>query len=288
VTNISRILTLVFTDLADSTALKTQRGDQAVGELITRHRAQVRRLAAESGGRVIDWAGDGCFLTFETPSAAVLFALRLQQVHREEPDLPGVRTGIHMGEVSERPGPDGDLAHPRVEGLAVDLAARISGLARAGQVLMSSSVADSARCASRRSSSMCRTTTISGRGNAYVQNGEWERGLAELRRAKDLDPHNPDVMSGLGHAYAVAGDRDAAQKVLEELRQQSQENYVSPYYSALIYTALGDTDRAFALIEGAYDDRGFYIISLKVEPMVDPLRSDPRFAALLKKVGLEL
>ncbi len=141
----SRILTLVFTDLADSTALKARRGDQAVGELIARHRAHVRRLAAESGGRVIDWAGDGCFLTFETPSTAVLFALRLQQAHGEEPDLPGVRTGIHMGEVSERPGPDGDVAHPRVEGLAVDLAARICGLARPAQVLMSSSVADSAR-----------------------------------------------------------------------------------------------------------------------------------------------
>ena len=141
----SRILTLVFTDLADSTALKTQRGDRAVGELIARHRAHVRRLATEAGGRVVDWAGDGCFLTFDTPSAAVLFALRLQRAHGEEPDLPGVRTGIHMGEVSERPGPDGDPAHPRVEGLAVDLAARISGLARPGQVLMSSAVADSAR-----------------------------------------------------------------------------------------------------------------------------------------------
>jgi TolB-like protein/class 3 adenylate cyclase/Flp pilus assembly protein TadD len=141
----SCILTLVFTDLADSTALKTQRGDKAVGELITRHRAHVRRLAADSGGRIIDWAGDGCFLTFETPSAAVLFALRLQETHCDEADLPGVRTGIHMGEVSERPGPDGDAAHPRVEGLAVDLAARISGLARPGQVLMSSPVADSAR-----------------------------------------------------------------------------------------------------------------------------------------------
>ena len=141
----SRILTLVFTDLADSTALKTRRGDQAVGELIARHRAHVRRFAAESAGRIIDWAGDGCFLTFETPSAAVLFALRLQQAHGEEPDLPGVRTGIHMGEVSERPGPDGDVGHPRVEGLAVDLAARICGLARPAQVLMSSSVAHSAR-----------------------------------------------------------------------------------------------------------------------------------------------
>jgi TolB-like protein/class 3 adenylate cyclase len=142
---ISRILTLVFTDLADSTALKTERGDRAVGELIARHREHVRRLAAEAGGRIVDWAGDGCFLTFDAPSAAVLFALRLQRAHGEEPDLPGVRTGIHMGEVSERPGPDGDAAHPRVEGLAVDLAARISALARPAQVLMSSAVADSAR-----------------------------------------------------------------------------------------------------------------------------------------------
>ncbi len=94
---------------------------------------------------MIDWAGDGCFLTFETPSAAVAFALRLQQAHGDEPDLPGVRTGIHMGEVSERSGPGGDGAPPRIEGLAVDLAARICGLARPAQVLMSSAVADSAR-----------------------------------------------------------------------------------------------------------------------------------------------
>jgi len=105
----------------------------------------VRQLATQMHGRVVDWAGDGCFLTFETPSAAVAFALRLQQAHAADRDLPGVRIGIHMGEVSERPGPDGDAAHSRVEGLAVDLAARISGLARAGQILMSSGVADSAR-----------------------------------------------------------------------------------------------------------------------------------------------
>jgi TolB-like protein/class 3 adenylate cyclase/cytochrome c-type biogenesis protein CcmH/NrfG len=124
-------------------------------------------------------------------------------------------------------------------------------------------------------------------GNSYVQNGELEHGLAEIRRAKELDPHNPDVMSGLGHTYAVAGDRDAAQRVIEELHQQSQAGYVSPYYFALIYAALGDTDQAFTLLDKAYDDRGFYISSLRVEPMVDPLRADPRFAALLRKVGLD-
>jgi TolB-like protein/class 3 adenylate cyclase/Tfp pilus assembly protein PilF len=140
----SKTLTLVFTDLADSTALKTERGDQAVGDLISRHRGLVQKLAADSGGRIIDWAGDGCFLTFDAPSAAVLFALRLQQAHGEEPDLPGIRIGMHMGEVTEGPSPAED-GRPRVEGLAVDLAARISGLARPGQVLMSSAVYDSAR-----------------------------------------------------------------------------------------------------------------------------------------------
>ena len=95
----------------------------------------MQRLAAEAGGRVISWAGDGGFLVFEMSSAAVLFALRLQQAHADEPDLPAVRTGMHMGEVNVRLDSDGD-----VEGLAVDLAARIAGLARPSQVLLSAAV----------------------------------------------------------------------------------------------------------------------------------------------------
>jgi adenylate cyclase len=141
----SRILTLVFTDLADSTALKTRHGDELAGELIARHRELVRGTAAESGGRIIDWAGDGCFLTFPTASLAVTFALQLQQAHCADPELPGVRAGLHMGEVSEHLGPGDSDAHPRIEGLAVDLAARIANLARPEQVLMSAAVADSAR-----------------------------------------------------------------------------------------------------------------------------------------------
>ncbi len=137
----ARTLTLVFTDLAGSTALKTELGDHAVSGLIGRHRALVERLAARHGGRIIDWAGDGCFLTFETSSPAVLFGLTLQQAHAVERDLPGVRVGVHIGEVTETAG----TAAPRVEGLAVDLAARISSLAQPLQVLMSSAVFNSVR-----------------------------------------------------------------------------------------------------------------------------------------------
>jgi WD40 repeat protein/class 3 adenylate cyclase/tRNA A-37 threonylcarbamoyl transferase component Bud32 len=138
----ARLLTLVFTDLVGSTKLKADQGDRIARERIARHRAQVDQLRERCGGRVLDWAGDGCFLTFEIPSAAVAFGLRLQQAHASDSELPRVRVGIHVGEVTESLLSGGVL---RVEGLAVDLAARIQSLALPGQILMSSAVFDSAR-----------------------------------------------------------------------------------------------------------------------------------------------
>jgi TolB-like protein/class 3 adenylate cyclase len=133
----SRVLTLVFTDLAGSTALKSERGDEAGSALISRHRRLLAGLAQEHGGRIVDSAGDGTFLTFEAPSTGARFALALQAAHAAAPELPRVRVGIHLGEVSEREG--------RVEGLAVDLAARLAGLALPSQVLLSAAAAGSAR-----------------------------------------------------------------------------------------------------------------------------------------------
>jgi len=138
----SKLLSLVFTDIVDSTALKTEKGDDAAGALIARHRTKVEALSEETGGRVINWAGDGCFQTFDTASAAVTFALKLQKVHAAESDLPQVRTGVHMGEVTEAPGAGEAL---RVDGLAVDIASRIQSLALPGQILMSSAVFNSVR-----------------------------------------------------------------------------------------------------------------------------------------------
>lgn len=139
----SRVLTLVFSDVVDSTALKAEKGDDAAAAILARHRSLVQSLARESKGRVIDWAGDGCFLTFETPSAGVRFALMLQQAHNGAgEDLPKIRVGVHMGEVNEHSGPDGET---RVEGLAVDIASRIESFALPGQILMSVAVYESAR-----------------------------------------------------------------------------------------------------------------------------------------------
>lgn len=137
----SQVVTLVFTDLEGSTALKTARGDAAIADLIARHRDHVSKLADGHGGHVIDWAGDGCFLTFDSSSGAVTFSLRLQQIHHYESDLPSVRVGVHMGEVTVRAA----SGTTQVEGLAVDLAARISALAQPAQVLVSAAVQQSAK-----------------------------------------------------------------------------------------------------------------------------------------------
>jgi serine/threonine-protein kinase len=135
----------VFTDLVDSTALKTRLGDGAVSELMSVYHRDVLELAERCAGREIDSAGDGFFLSFDASSAAVDFALRLRLLHRDNDALPAVRVGLHVGEVTERPAPPGSSKPLLLEGLAVDLAARIGGLARGGQVLMSKPVFDAAR-----------------------------------------------------------------------------------------------------------------------------------------------
>ncbi len=140
-----RLLTLVFTDLVDSVGLKTRLGDSEAGHLIAGHQAGIRKLTAATGGREILIAGDGCFLTFEVPSKAVEFALRLQDFHRQQPALPQVRVGVHMGEVTETVHESSAGRTIEVNGLAVDIASRIQSMARPRQILMSYAVFDNAR-----------------------------------------------------------------------------------------------------------------------------------------------
>jgi class 3 adenylate cyclase len=129
-----RAMTIVFTDLQDSTGLKQRLGDAAAGALIERHRRLVRGLVESAGdehGRIVNCAGDGFLLTFAAPTAALRFALGLQQAHADDGALPAVRIGIHQGEVATVD--DGSS----LDGVEVDTAARLGALARAGQILMS-------------------------------------------------------------------------------------------------------------------------------------------------------
>ncbi len=90
----------------------------------------------------------------------------------------------------------------------------------------------------------------------------------------------------LGHAYAVAGKKSEAQQILRQLKSHSGKSFVSAYDIATIYVGLGEKERALTLLEDGYEQRAEGLVWLKVDPVLDSLRSDPRFADLLRRVGL--
>jgi tetratricopeptide (TPR) repeat protein len=122
-------------------------------------------------------------------------------------------------------------------------------------------------------------------GWAYLQNHQVSEALEQIKRARQLDD-NPWTLADLGHAYAVSGREAEARRILEELNDLSKRRYVSKYFIARIYAGLGEKDRAFQWMEKALEDRDESETWLKVDPMMDGLRSDPRCASLLQRLGL--
>jgi DNA-binding winged helix-turn-helix (wHTH) protein/TolB-like protein/Flp pilus assembly protein TadD len=125
-------------------------------------------------------------------------------------------------------------------------------------------------------------------GLAYLGKGMYEQAVGEfeekLRLSKDYDPL---TRAHLGYAYAMLGRKDEAAKVLAELRELHQQRQASPYYPAIVYAGLEDKDQAFAWLEEAYREHSRPLASgLKVNPVWDRLHPDPRFADLLRRMGL--
>lgn len=123
-------------------------------------------------------------------------------------------------------------------------------------------------------------------GLAYLQKKMNAEGLAEIQRAQALSGESAEEIAYLGYAYGVTGNRDKAQMVLDQLQVQSKRRYVSPYLIALVYIGLSNKNQAFIWLEKASEDRSVNLMYLKVEPILDPLRADPRFAQLLLRVNL--
>jgi eukaryotic-like serine/threonine-protein kinase len=120
-------------------------------------------------------------------------------------------------------------------------------------------------------------------GDQYVQKGDYPSAIAEFQAAIRLDD-SPVLLAGLGRAFAAARETTKANFILHEL---STRPYPPPYDIALIYSSMGKRDQAFEWLEQAYEDRNDGLIWLKCDPRLDPLRSDPRFTTLTKKLGLE-
>jgi len=119
-----------------------------------------------------------------------------------------------------------------------------------------------------------------------IEAGKFKEATSALEKARKMDPI-PYYVAWLGYAYAAAGERRKAQAIIVELEQASSKQWVSPFATALIYLGLGEKRQALDGLEKAYDARSQWLTLLKVDKMFDPLRSDPRFIALQKKVGLD-
>lgn len=122
---------------------------------------------------------------------------------------------------------------------------------------------------------------------AYLQKQMFSESIAALESGCRLTQGSPYALAELGHACALAGDFKKARAVLEELLSVSSAKYVSPYDVALVYVGMGQKTDAMAQLHKALEHRAVWLGYLKVEPQWDPLRAEPAFFDLLKRVGLD-
>jgi serine/threonine protein kinase/Tfp pilus assembly protein PilF len=117
--------------------------------------------------------------------------------------------------------------------------------------------------------------------------GDKQKAIAEYRKAVELSGGDSDATAALAHAYIAAGRRTEAETILREMLRRSETSYVSPYMIGSIYAGLDDKDRAFELLERAFQERSPDIPwFLKADLRIDNLRSDPRYADLFRRAGL--
>ncbi len=121
---------------------------------------------------------------------------------------------------------------------------------------------------------------------AYEQKGMYEEAVSEYQERLTILSGNTERATALGHAFKTSGFKGVLQTELDELEQLSKARYVSPLDIATIYTRLDQRDRAFEWLDKAHEERCGLLPLLDLDPSFDSLRSDPRFDALRKKVGL--
>ena len=123
-------------------------------------------------------------------------------------------------------------------------------------------------------------------GQAYAAASRYDDAISALHSAVGFSGGASFTSAALGYACGKGGKRREARKILNELQERSTANYVSPFCEALVHIGLGDTDQALDCLDRAYEEHSHWLVYAKVWPLLDDLRSDARFAALLGKVGL--
>ena len=127
--------------------------------------------------------------------------------------------------------------------------------------------------------------TLTYLGWVHIGQGKFSEAITVLQRAKQIDD-NQYVLGALGESYALSGNRTEALSAITQLKERSKERYVSPHCIAMIYAGLGDKDQAFEWLNKAFEARSEHLTWLKVDARMNTLRGDPRFAELMRRVGL--
>ena len=124
-------------------------------------------------------------------------------------------------------------------------------------------------------------------GKTYLAKKKYSDAIAEFSKARELSGGNSLAIGMIGYGWALAGDLAKARAVLTELKSLSGQRYIPPSNVAVLYFALGEKDEAFIWLEKAYQDHDVRLSRMKVDPEWDSMRSDPRFVAILKRIGLQ-
>jgi eukaryotic-like serine/threonine-protein kinase len=122
-------------------------------------------------------------------------------------------------------------------------------------------------------------------GQTYLAMGRMADATSQFERTKSLSPEIPRGTAMLGFAYGKTGRQAEAQRLVDEMLSLSQKRYVSPALIAIVQIGLGNKDKAFDWLDKACTDRSDWMIFLSTDPLFDPLRTDPRFGNLLRRVG---
>jgi TolB-like protein/DNA-binding winged helix-turn-helix (wHTH) protein/Flp pilus assembly protein TadD len=123
-------------------------------------------------------------------------------------------------------------------------------------------------------------------GQVYLQKGLHTQAISEFQMATSLSGDSPIYMAQVGVAYAAAGRNVEALSVISQLQKIAWQSYVSSYGLAQIYAALGDKQHAMMWLQSAYDERAVWMAYLKIDPVLDSVRSEPRFQELVRQMGL--
>ncbi len=123
-------------------------------------------------------------------------------------------------------------------------------------------------------------------GNVYISKGMYAEAIELSEKNLQDEPTNQRVLWNLGFAYAKAGRRDKAEGAINRFRELAKTQYIPHSRLGTIYGALGDKDKAFVEFEKAFEDRDWDLFRLKVDPLFAPLRDDPRFKEMLRRLNL--